>query len=50
MRDGTENRGGMWHTRNIEGRIRDENISAESECAHFNRWDTFTYFIEHIPT
>ena len=29
----------MRDIRNIEGGVRDENIMAGSECAHFKRWD-----------
>ena len=44
MWDGAQNRGGMRDTRNIEGRIRDENILAGSECPYFigaGMWDSF---------
>ena len=37
-RDGAQNRSGMRDTRNVEGRIRDENILVGSGCAHFDWW------------
>ena len=46
MWDVAQNQGGMWDTRNVEGRIRDENILAGLGCAHFNWWAQDSFEID----